>query len=353
VEAVLGRVPLLLRRDRVGEAATTARRAVALDPKSADAWVALGDVLTRQQQLDEATSAYSEARTLAPGAVEPVLGLGRIRMRQADLAGARLAYQDALLLDPRNEDAVDALGRIARSEETLPVRRFRLYLTGRYEALEGRSDWTQGTVVLGMRPRVGTSLFVGLDQYHRNDRDDTQLSIGAGQALPWNLSVAGSFAYGIDAEVIAQEIYEIEVTRSLAPWITPSLRFRWSDFPGSAYTASLSPGVELTWQTYVAVLMQYYFTHSSEAGDGHAGSVRVSLFPEDQWSLYGSLAYGRETFVADTAEEAVRGLDVLTLAAGVVWRVRDNFGLRLDYEYEDRRGSYTKHGVGVGVIVDF
>jgi YaiO family outer membrane protein len=99
--------------------------------------------------------------------------------------------------------------------------------------------------------------------------------------------------------------------------------------------------------------MRYYFTHSSEAGDGHAGSVRVSLFPEDQWSLYGSLAYGRETFVADTAEEAVRGLDVLTLAAGVVWRVRDNFGLRLDYEYEDRRGSYTKHGVGVGVIVDF
>ena len=66
-----------------------------------------------------------------------------------------------------------------------------------------------------------------------------------------------------------------------------------------------------------------------------------------------SLAYGRETFVADTAEEAVRGLDVLTLAAGVVWRVRDNFGLRVDYEYEDRRGSYTKHGVGVGVIVDF
>jgi YaiO family outer membrane protein len=353
VEAVLGRVPLLLRRDRLADASTAARQAVALDPKSADAWVALGDVLTRQQQLDEATRAYSEARTLAPRAVEPVLGLGRVRLHQSDLAGARVAYQDALLLDPRNEDAVDALGRIARAEEPLPVRRFRLYLTGRYEALEGRSDWMQETVVLGVRPRPGTSLFVGLDQYHRNDRDDTQLSIGAGQALPWNLSLAGSFAYGIDAEVIPKEIYEVEVTRPIAPWITPSLRFRWSDFSGNTYTAALSPGIELTWQTYVAVLTRYYFTHSSEAGDGHAGSVRVSVFPEDRWSLYGSVAYGRETYLADSIEEAVRGLDVLTLAAGLVWRARDNFGVRLDYEYENRRGSYTKHGVGVGVIIDF
>ena len=69
--------------------------------------------------------------------------------------------------------------------------------------------------------------------------------------------------------------------------------------------------------------------------------------------MYGSLAYGRETYLADTVEDVVRGLDVLTLAAGVIWRIRDNLGLRLDYEYEARRGSYTKHGVGVGVIIDF
>jgi YaiO family outer membrane protein len=352
-EAVLGRVPLLVRRDRLDDAATAARDAVTLDPRSADAWIALGDVLTRQQSFEEAARAYREAQSLAPSAVEPVLGLARIRHRQQDLAGARVAYQDALLLDPRNEDAVDALGRIARAEQTPETRRFRLYLTGRYEALDGRSDWMQETVVLAVRPRPGTSVFVGLDQYHRNDRDDTQLSIGAGQALPGNFSLAGSFAYGIDAEVIAQEIYEAEVARPLAPWITPSLRFRWSDFAGDTYAASLAPGLELSWESYAAVLLRYYFTHSSDAGDGHAGSVRLSLFPEDQWSVYGSLAYGRETYLADTVEDVVRGLDVLTLAAGVTWRVRDNLGLRLDYEYEGRRGSYTKHGVGLGVIFDF
>ena len=89
--------------------------------------------------------------------------------------------------------------------------------------------------------------------------------------------------------------------------------------------------------------MRYYFTHSSEAGNGHAGSVRVSIFPEEQWSLYGSLGgTGRETYLADTAEEAVRGLDVLTVAAGVVWRVRDYLGVRLDYEFEDLDGVPTR-----------
>jgi YaiO family outer membrane protein len=353
VEALLGRVPLLLRQDRLDDATAAARAAVALDPKSADAWVALGNALTRQGEPDEAARAYAEARALAPRAVEPVLGLARLRLRQGDPTGARAGYEEALVLDPRNEDAVDALARIARAEQAGTPRRFRLYLTGRYEALDGRSDWWQGTAVLAVRPRPGTSFFVGLDQYHRNDRDDTQLSIGAGQALPGDFVLAGSFAYTLDAEVIAEQIYEVEVTRPLAPWITPSLRFRWSDFVGGVYAWSLAPGIELTVAPEVVILARYYFTHSSDAGDGHAGSVRVTLFPEGQWSVYGSLAYGRETYLADTVEDVVRGLDVLTLAAGVVWRIRDNLGVRLDYEYEDRRGSHVKHAVGVGVIVDF
>ena len=248
VEAMLGRVPLLLRQDRLDDAEVAARAAVARDPKSAEAWVALGNVLTRRQRLDEAARAYEEARVVDPRAVEPVLGLARIRHRQEDLAAARAGYQEALRIDPRNEDAVDALGRIARAEEAGVARRFRLFLSARYESLEGRSDWTQETAVLAMRPRPGTSLFVGVDQYHRNDRDDTQLSIGAGQALPGQLTLAASFAYTIDAEVLAQAIYEVEVTRPLARWITPSLRFRWSDFVGDVYAASLAPGVELTWR---------------------------------------------------------------------------------------------------------
>lgn len=353
VEAVLGRVPPLVRQGRLEDADAAARDAVALDPRSADAWVALGDVLSQRRQFDDATRAYAEARALSPRAVEPVLGLARLRLWQDDLVGARAGYQEALLLDPRNEDAVDGLVRIARAAETPAPRRFRLYLTGRYEALDGRSDWMQGTVVLGVRPRPGTSFFVGLAQYHRNDHDDTQVSVGAGQALPAEFAIAGSFAYGIDAEAIARRIYEVEVTRPLAPWITPSVRFRWSDFVGGVHAAALSPGIELTWKTHLAVLLRYYFAHSSDAGNGHAGSVRVSLFPEEQWSVYGSLAYGRETYLADTVEDVVRGLDVLTLATGVIWRIRDGLGVRLDYEYEDRRGSYTKHGVGVGVILDF
>jgi YaiO family outer membrane protein len=350
VEAVLGRVPLLVRQGQLDDAERAARHAVALDPQSADAWIALGDVLTRQRQFEEAARAYAEARTLDPRAVEPVLGLARLRLWQDDLAQARAGYQEALLLDPRNQDAVDALGRIARTPVT---HRFRLDLAGRYEALEGRSDWWQGTVVLGVRPRRGTSFFVGLDQYHRSDRDDTQLSIGAGQALPGDFTIAGSFAWGIDAEVIARQIYEVEVTRPLAAWIIPSLRFRWSEFVGDAYAASLAPGVELAWASPLTVLLRYYFTHSSEAGDGHAGSIRVSFFPEERWSAYAALAYGRETFLADEVRDIVRGQNVLSLAAGVRWRIRDDLAIQVNYEYEDRLGSYIKHAVGVGVAIDF
>jgi YaiO family outer membrane protein len=350
VEALLGRVRLLQQEGRLDEAAVDAARAVAADSGSAEVYVALGDVRTRQSHFDEAAQAYAEAHALAPRAPEPVLGLARLHLWQDDLPGAKAGYEQALLLDPRNEDAIDALTRIARTPRPT---RFRLDLGGRYEALGGRSDWLQGTTVLSMRPRRGTAVFVGLDQYRRNDQDDTQLSAGFGQALPQGFSVAGSVAYGPDAETVARHILEGEVARALGTFVTPSVRVRWSSYVGDTTATSLSPGIEIMLVPQITVLGRYFFTHASDAGDGHAGSIRVSIFPEERVSAYGAVAYGRETFVADTVEEVVRGLNVLTLAAGLRWRIREGLGLRLDYEYEDRHGSYVKHSVGAGVAIDF
>jgi Flp pilus assembly protein TadD len=110
VEAVLGRVPLLIRHDRLDDAAAAAREAVALDPKSSDAWVALGDVLTRQRQFDEAAHAYAEARTLAPNAIEPVLGLARLCLFQEDRPGARTGYEAALLISATRTPSTPWLG---------------------------------------------------------------------------------------------------------------------------------------------------------------------------------------------------------------------------------------------------
>jgi hypothetical protein len=44
---------------------------------------------------------------------------------------------------------------------------------------------------------------------------------------------------------------------------------------------------------------------------------------------------------------------VITAGGGLLWRLTDRLGLRLDYTFEDREGSYTKHGFGSSVLVEF
>jgi hypothetical protein len=89
------------------------------------------------------------------------------------------------------------------------------------------------------------------------------------------------------------------------------------------------------------------------AGDGGAGALTLTFNPEGRVSVYVGGAYGRETFLAGTVVEAVQGVDVATVVGGAIWRITDTLGVRLDYAYEDRRGSYTKHSLGSGLFVEF
>ncbi|MGH7264607.1 MAG: YaiO family outer membrane beta-barrel protein, partial [Candidatus Rokuibacteriota bacterium] len=350
-ESWVGRGRVLSRLGRLAEAEGDFRRAVGLDPRSAEAQTALGDVLSRQQRFAEAVAAYEQARRLAPESAEPMLGLARLRLWQEDVAGARAGYEAVLRLDPRNADALEGLARIAAIP---PERRLRLDLGGRYEALtKGRSDWYEASGRVTVRAAKRTRLFAGVDQFHRNDADDTQLVLGGAQNVPGDVTLSGAVALGLDAEVVARQIYEVEVGYRLARWATPLLAYRRSNFPGGVHADVVTPGVELTWRSFLSILARYYYTHASDAGGSHAGAGRVTFFPEARVSPHLGVAYGRETFLAGTVEEVVRGVNVLTLSAGVLWRLTDATGVRVDYAYEGRQGSYAKHGVGVGVFYLF
>ncbi|HEV8306875.1 MAG TPA: YaiO family outer membrane beta-barrel protein [Methylomirabilota bacterium] len=351
VEARIGRGRVLGYARRYAEAEAELRRALTDDPRAAEALLALGDILSWQERYADAARAYAEARAVAPQDPAPLLGLAKLRLWQDDLEGARTIYAAVLQLDPGNLDAIEGLRRIAAIP---PPRRFRLDLGYRWETLSGGlSDWHQGTARLTVQVAKTTRLFVGLDQYRRFDFDDTQISLGGAQNLPGDVTLSGAFTYGIDAEVVARQVYEAEVGYRLTTWATPLLAYRHSNYPGGVRADIVTPGVELVWAPYLSVRARYYYAHSSNAGDGSAGSAQVTFIPEGPVSVYVGGAYGRETFLAGTVIQVVQAVNVVTVSAGVIWRITDWSGIRFDYAYEDRRGSYTKHGIGTTLFVEF
>jgi YaiO family outer membrane protein len=351
VDARVGKGRVLAYQKRYAAAEAELRAALADEPTAVEAHLALGDVLAWQQRFGDAARAFEAARALAPADPQPVLGLAKLRYWQDDPAGAARLYREALALDPGNTEASEALRKIAAIP---PPRRFRLDVGGQWSTLsQGLSDWYQATVRLGVRPRKGTTLIVGADQYHRFGFDDTQLTLGGAQALPGDLTLSAAFTYGAEADVVARRVYEGELGARLTPWATGLLAYRHSDYVGGVSADIVTPGVEVVWAPHLAARARYYYADTSNAGDGSAGALTLTFRPEGRVSPYVGVAYGRETFLAGTVVEVVRGVDVLTLVAGVVWRISETLGVRLDYGYEDRRDSYVKHTLGSGLFVEF
>ena len=327
------------------------RRIIADHPEAAEAFVALGDVLGWQGRNAEAALAYTRAREIAPADPAGVIGLARLRYRAGDLAGARTAYQEALRIEPANTEARDGLAQV---EKASARRRFRVDLGYRFDQLTlGNSDWHQGSAQLTFRPAPGTSLFLGVDQYHRFDRDDTQLTVGGAQRLARGFTLAAAVTLGPDAAVVARQIYDVEGSYDAAEGVTALLRYRHMVYAGNVRVDLVSPGVELTWPGRLSLLARYYFADSSASGVGHAGSLRLTLLPDGPLSPYVGAAYGRETFLGGTVEQVVTGTTVTTATAGLVWRFTEWSGVRLEYAFEDRRGSYTRQGGGATVFIEF
>ena len=94
------------------EAEAEARRAVALDTRSADAHTLLGLTLSSQDRYDEAISELTRAADLAPDSFDAEFYLGRTRYARSDTAGAAAALRKAVSLRPEDPEARFLLGTI-------------------------------------------------------------------------------------------------------------------------------------------------------------------------------------------------------------------------------------------------
>jgi YaiO family outer membrane protein len=328
-------------------------RVLAVTPRDAEARLGRGRILARLQRYPEAEAEYRRAFADDPrAAAEAWVEIGRVRFWQEDRAGARTAYDEALRLEPTNAEARQGLAVLAAAPSPW---QWRLDAGFRFDALtEGNSNWYWEWGRLAFRPWKGTTVIAGIDQYHRFDKNDTQASIGVAQDLPHGFTVSGSFAYGFTPSVVANQIYAVEIAQSgWIPKVIPSLRYQHSDFPGSVHVDIIAPGVEVSVTPDLSVLLRYYYSRVSGAGSGNAGSINFVLFPERRVSFSVGAAYGNETFLAGTVQQVVESTVVTTAAAGLTWRIVQGRGLRLNFEYEDRRDSYKKYGVGTSMFFEF
>jgi tetratricopeptide (TPR) repeat protein len=101
---------VLFRLRKLSEAAIQYRKALQLDPNSAEAYNNLGTICFRQGKLDEAHRLYGEALRLEPFNAQVHRGLGWAYLREENWQRAVEHLTEAVRLDPRAAEAFRDLG---------------------------------------------------------------------------------------------------------------------------------------------------------------------------------------------------------------------------------------------------
>jgi protein O-GlcNAc transferase len=165
---------LLWRRGHWAEALASLEKAVALEPRNADAQNNLGAVLKDRSRFDEAILCFERALALRPDFSDALHNLGNARRNMGDLDEAHAAYDRALAV--RSDDLVARWSRLL----SLP----NLY-DSEDEIEEWRSRWAAGLTELVETIRLDTPLRIAeakraiLSQtnfnLHYQGHDDTEL----------------------------------------------------------------------------------------------------------------------------------------------------------------------------------
>lgn len=99
---------------REDDAAVQFKRAIAVYPSLAEAYVGLSAVYGKQKKFDEALRVLAQAEALDPGIAQIYINRGGVYEMLGNGASAVREYRRALVLDPSNRQAREALRRIGR-----------------------------------------------------------------------------------------------------------------------------------------------------------------------------------------------------------------------------------------------
>ncbi|MHC4676182.1 MAG: tetratricopeptide repeat protein, partial [Planctomycetota bacterium] len=102
------------RQENFNRAIAHYKKALEIDPDSANVYYNLGNIFLRRGELDEAIKHYTKTLDLAPDLPEAHLNLGNTLLKQGKLEEAIARYNKAIKLRPNYREALQNL-RLAQS----------------------------------------------------------------------------------------------------------------------------------------------------------------------------------------------------------------------------------------------
>ncbi len=402
------------RRGRFAEAERLYREVLQGRPRDGELWVELGLVQAFQGRFDDARRAFERALAIAPRNLDAVLGLARIdlytnaldaadrrldqvlaarpsdrdahalrarvRLARGDAEGAErdfralaaaapreLDYQlglgDALRAQGRDEEAraafeaaraIDPASTDVRSRLALKIRpRWRLDVSGGYSNLtEGLESWREGRVSLGYALNQRTTITGAAEINRRFGLTDVTLDGRVDHR--WSAIAAGYLRVGgtPEADFRPEVFAEGGGTLRLLPGgAVIGATFGLLDLAYARYPTGDTRSASVGLQQYLFA-GRFWLTGRligtlSETDDRLGGySVRADWLVTERFGVF--LGYADAPDSSDG-----RTIETRALFGGLTFALTDEVSLSLSGASEDRKNSYDRTTVAVGVTTRF
>ena len=281
-------------------------------PASADIWILRGDVLLADNQPEAARDAYLTAKTLQGKTVDPALAQ-----------------------------------KIAAAKSPTSWRLDVGYVADRYS--EVRDDEHSAYVQLGYTTASKTTLYAKWEDYFNFDETDR----GAGLGVYWlptdSILINAEWSTTTDdANFRPDSIVLLNTEFLFSTQLQPLLGYRRSQYD-SAFSegevTTITPG--LRWNFANASLeLRHGRTTNLDDSTTNVNTGKLT-FNGERFSPYLSYTAGEE------ATPPLAVADISVVGAGLVMRLSDAWGMRVDYSREDRKDSYIHTSIGLGVSAFF
>lgn len=320
------------------------RRLLQATPDSAAAHTGLARVLYWQEQRADALTSVDRALQIEPDNLEALLLQGDIYRANAQLPLARASYLRAQAIA-----GIDAELERKIASTAAPLRwRFDLgYTSDDYSKV--RNSESSAFAQIGYRASDHTTVYLRSERFDNFGAIDGGASVGIYQRFDPLLLVQAELGLTPgDADFRPIEMLTINSEVLLKGWIQPLFGLRYSRYDqglSQGEILTLTPGVRLLtdWST---IELRHGVSRNLDDATTGVSQIKFS-FERAKLTNYVFAARGRE------ASPPLPVANLRVFGAGSVYTISPAWSVRLDLTHEDRRDTYRRNSIGVGVSYRF
>lgn len=316
------------------------------DPDNVDYLASRGTVWRALDRPDDAKYDYEKALVRDPERIDLLLGRGYVSVMEKKFFEAEEYFKKALKLEPSDREAREATINIENFVRDAVIESFfvETFTKGRDSRITQNMEWVH-PFNSKMRGNLGIEgVFVG------SDADQTGF-FGGNYDVRDDLNVRGKLSFSPNANIVAREAYETEVTKSFKERpLDLMFMYRFMQFESSSFHL-ISPGITYHFSEATRVLFRSYFGFQKN-GNSRSGLININHKINPRLSVYFGGVIGNESSRLVSGVDT-QPVDSKSVQAGFKWRVSDRFSFGLNYAHEEREGQSTRNMFGLVIPIRF